>query len=298
MNRQWQKQKAERLLALHTRETMLVLPNVWNAIGARVLEKKGYSAVATSSSAIAASLGYRDGEQIRKSTSLDIIARIAHSVDVPVSADVETGYGQTLPELEESAKEFIDSGIAGINVEDSLIGLGRLRPVDEQCRRISAIRQAADRVGVHLVINARIDSYVSPEFGTREEATDEAVMRARAYADAGADCIFPMGPGDEATVRQLRRRITCPLNIVVGPDAAPLPVLQEIGVNRVSFGPFIFRSCLRKFIQIADTLKTTGDYACFSDMLSKTDAGAYLLDGDERQTVPEKTGIGLRRGRT
>jgi len=281
MNRPWQKEKAERLLALHACGTMLVLPNVWNPIGARVLEEKGYSAIATSSSAIAASLGYRDGEQIRKSTSLDIIARIAHSVDVPVSADVETGYGQTLSELDEATREFIDSGVAGINVEDSLIGLGRLRPVDEQCRRISAIRQAADCVGVRVVINARIDSYVSSEFGTREEATDEAVMRAKAYADAGADCVFPMGPNDEETVRILRSRIKSPLNIVVDPGAAPLSVMQEIGINRVSFGPFIFRSCLQKFIRVAETLKISGNYSCFSDMPSKADAAAYLHDGHE-----------------
>jgi len=272
-----QKEKAEVLLGLHTCGTMLVLPNVWNPIGSRILEKKGYPAVATASAAISASLGYQDGEQIKRSTLVDILERIARSVDVPVSADIEAGYGASLSELEVTAEQVIETGVAGVNIEDSLEGGGPLRAIEDQCQRISLLRKVADRHGVHLVINARIDSYFSSSFASKEEATEEAVIRAKAYSRAGADCIFPMGPGDETTVRLLRSRIESPLNILVSPSAAPLSLLQSIGVNRVSFGPFIFRSCLRKFADIVDGLLATGDCTPLNDMLSRGEIDQYLL---------------------
>ena len=280
MNTDSQKEKAECLLSLHMGGDMLVLPNVWNPIGARILEKKGYPAIATASAAISASLGYQDGEKIKRSTLIDLIGRIARSVEIPVTADIEAGYGESITELEETANQVIESGVVGVNIEDSLEEGGALRPVDEQCQRIAVLRHIADRNTVHLVINARIDSFISSAF-SRQQAMEEAVIRARAYTAAGADCIYPLGPNDETSVRTLRERIASPLNILASPIAAPLYTLREIGVNRVSFGPFIFRACLRKFVDIAEILLDSGDYACFSDMLSHAAAAEYLLAGHE-----------------
>jgi 2-methylisocitrate lyase-like PEP mutase family enzyme len=276
MHLRTQREKAAILLSLHTRGELLVLPNVWNPVGSRILEKKGYPAVATASAAISASLGYQDGEKIKRSTLMDLTERIARSVHVPVTADIEAGYGETLAELEMTAQQIIEAGVAGVNIEDSLEGGGALRTIEEQCDRISLLRQVADRHGVHLVINARIDSYFSPSFTSTEDATEAAVMRAKAYARAGADCVYPMGPADEATVRLLRSRIECPINILVSPSAASLSVLQNIGVNRVSFGPFIFRSCLRTFADIVDQLLTTGDYGCLSGMMTRVESEEFL----------------------
>jgi 2-methylisocitrate lyase-like PEP mutase family enzyme len=276
-----QKHKAQNLLTLHRQAPLLVLPNVWNPIGARVLQAQGYPAVATASAAISASLGYQDGEKLKRSTLIDLIGRIAHSVDVPVSADIEAGYGRSTHDLDETINEVIDSGVVGVNIEDSFEEEGVLRPVEEQCRRISVVRQVADRRGIPLVINARVDSFLSSSFGDYGDATEDAVTRARAYAEAGADCIYPIGPGDEETARVLRARIELPINILVTPTAAPLKVLETIGVNRVSFGPFLFRSCLRKFIDIAETLLNQGDCSCISDMLSKAETAEYLIDGNE-----------------
>jgi 2-methylisocitrate lyase-like PEP mutase family enzyme len=275
-----QGEKAKALLSLHTNGELLVLPNIWNPLGARVLEKKGYKVVATASAAIAASLGYRDGEKIRRSTLIDLVGRIAGSVDLPVTVDIETGYAESLSELEVTAEQVIECGVVGVNIEDSLDG-GALRPVEEQCQRISTLRQVAVRRGVHLVINARIDSYLSSSFRSSEESTAEAITRAQAYAEAGADCIYPIGPGDEATVRLLRKLIASPLNILASPKAAPLPLLREIGVNRVSFGPFLLWSCLRTFSDITDGLLTTGDYSGFNGMLSKAEVAEYLVCGYE-----------------
>ncbi len=260
---------------------MLVLPNVWNPIGARVLQDKGYPAVATASAAISASLGYLDGERIKRETLIDLVGRIAASVDVPVTADIEAGYGTTTSELEETIAAVIESGVVGVNLEDSFEEEGVLRPVEEQCHRISVVREFAARQGLHLVINARVDSFLSSAFADQFEATEDAVARARAYAQAGADCLYPIGPGDEEAVKVLRARIDSPINILVTPAAAPLQALQALGVNRVSFGPFIFRSCIRKLTDIVDTLRTSGDYTCFSDMLSREEADEYLSDSNE-----------------
>ncbi len=276
-----QKHKARSLLSLHTQTALLVLPNVWNPIGARVLQAKGYPAVATASAAISASLAYEDGEKLKRSTLIDLIGRIACSVDVPVTADIEAGYGRSTADLDETINEVIDSGVVGVNIEDSLEEEGVLRPVEEQSRRISVVRQAADRRGIPLVINARVDSFLSSSFGDYGDATEDAVTRAKAYAEAGADCIYPIGPGDEETAKVLRTRIELPINILVTPSAAPLKVLETIGVNRVSFGPFVFRSCLRKFIDIAESLLNQGDCSFFSDMLSEAETTEYLTDGHE-----------------
>jgi 2-methylisocitrate lyase-like PEP mutase family enzyme len=174
MNLRSQKEKADVLLSLHRNGKLLVLPNVWNPIGARILEKKGFPAVATASAAISASLGYQDGEKINRSTAIDLIGRIARSVDVPVTADIETGYAECLSELEMTAQQVVDSGAVGVNIEDGLEWGGTLRSIDDQCQRIATLRQYADRRGVHLVINARTDSFVSSLFTNKEEAMEEA----------------------------------------------------------------------------------------------------------------------------
>jgi 2-methylisocitrate lyase-like PEP mutase family enzyme len=281
MSNRSQKEKAEILLSLHMGGDMLILPNVWDPIGARVLAAKGYPAVATASAAVSASLGYQDGERINRSTLIYLLGRIARSVDVPVTADIESGYGESLSELKLTAQQVIESGVVGVNIEDSIEKGGGLRAVEEQCQRISALRQIANRQGVHLVINARVDSFVSPSFTNGQRAMEEAVMRARAYAEAGADCIYPIGPGDEATVRTLRERIESPINILGAPTAAPLSVLREIGINRVSFGPFVFRSCLRKFMDIAEDLRADGDYSSLSNLMSGAEVSEYLRNEHE-----------------
>ena len=281
MSKRSQKEKAEILLSLHMGGDMLILPNIWDPIGARVLAAKGYPAVATASAAVSASLGYQDGERINRSTLIYLLGRIARSVDVPVTADIESGYGESLSELELTAQQVIESGVVGVNIEDSMEKGGGLRAVEEQCQRISALREIANRQDVHLVINARVDSFVSPSFTNGQRAMEEAVMRARAYAEAGADCIYPIGPGDEATVRTLRERIESPINILGAPTAAPLSVLREIGINRVSFGPFVFRSCLRKFMDIAEDLRADGDYSSLSNLMSGAEVSEYLRNEHE-----------------
>lgn len=277
MNRESQKKKAQAFLSMHTNDKLLVLPNIWNPIGARILAAKDFPAVATASEAVSASLGYEDGERIKRSTLMDIITRIARSVDIPVTADIENGFGESISKLQETILQVIDSGVVGINIEDSIEQGGALRPIDEQCERIAAVREVSGQQGLHLVINARVDSFLSGFFQEKEEKIEDAVVRAKAYSEAGADCIYPIGPGDLETVRILRNRIASPINILATPAAEPLTVLEEIGINRVSFGPFIFRSCLKKFVDIVDRLHSLGNYDCFSnEMMSGPETNAFL----------------------
>jgi len=282
MDTSLQKQKAETLLSLHTNGKLLILPNIWDPIGARVLEVKGYPAVATGSAAVSASLGYDDGEKIKRSTHISILSRIAKSVDVPVTADIESGYAKTLSDLEETILQVLDSGVVGINFEDSINDGKSLRLIDEQCERISKIREVSDRQGIHLVINARVDSFLSSAISAPREKMEDAVVRAKAYSDAGADCIYPIGPGDIETVKELRARIASPINIFGTANATPLPLLQEIGINRVSFGSNIFRSCLKKFLDIADALHDMKGYECFGEnTMSGAATKAYLRQETE-----------------
>lgn len=280
-----QRRKARTLLELHHGGNLLVLPNIWDPIGARVLQAHGYRAVATASAAISASLGYMDGERLALATMLERVGRICRAVDLPVTADMEAGYAADASALEVTTRALVEAGAVGMNIEDSLEEGGALRPAGEQADRIARVRDTAAALGLHLVINARVDTYLSYRFADDAARLEATVERAEAYARAGADCIYPIGRGDRATLEVLRSRIRLPLNVLATPDASPLATLQSIGINRVSFGPFLFRSCLRKLADIVATLAVSGDYASFSrETLTSSEATAYLTP--EREPPP------------
>ncbi|HNA53789.1 MAG TPA: isocitrate lyase/phosphoenolpyruvate mutase family protein [Anaerolineales bacterium] len=274
--------KAQSLLALHNNGKLLILPNVWNPIGARMLEVKGFPAVATASAAIAESLGYNDGEQLKLESMLEMVRRIANSVEVPVTADFEAGYSETVAGLQQNISNLLDTGAVGINFEDSWNDGARLRPIPEQVERIQAIRETAEKRGISLVINARTDSFFAEGFASTEERIEDAVTRANAYLKAGANCIYPIGAGDEKTLKILRQRIHAPINVLASAKTASLKQLQEIGINRVSFGPYIFRSLLAKASAMYDEIKELGGYEVVTDgIFTGGDVQKYLLTGKE-----------------
>jgi 2-methylisocitrate lyase-like PEP mutase family enzyme len=277
-----QQKKAENFLALHKQEKLLVLPNIWDPIGARILEAKGFPAAATSSAAISSSLGYRDGQKIKLSTHLDIIERIVKSVDIPVTADIESGYALDIKNLKVSINKVFDTGVAGINIEDSVEEEGSLRNIDEQCQRITTVREVAEKRGLHLVINARIDYFLSESKEPMEKVIEEAVKRADVYIKAGADCVYPIGVLDFETITTLRKEISSPINILGSHKSILLTNMQEIGINRVTFGPFLFRSSLKKFANIIEDLGSLKGYECFSsDTYSYTEALQFLREKKE-----------------
>src|SRR5213595_1817972 len=197
-----QSQQAERFRALHTGPRMLVLPNAWDAVSARLIEQGGFPAIATSSAGVAWALGYADGERISRGEMLAVVRRVVQGVRVPVTADVEAGYGATAEAAAETARGVIAAGAVGMNLEDAKPE-GSLLPMEAQAERVRAARAAAP----HLVINARTDWF--PKAGI-----EEAIRRANAYLAAGADCAFVPFVADREAIARLAREIRGPLNVL------------------------------------------------------------------------------------
>ncbi|HET9392632.1 MAG TPA: isocitrate lyase/phosphoenolpyruvate mutase family protein [Candidatus Rubrimentiphilum sp.] len=255
-----QAEKAEQLRALHHAEQPLVLVNVWDVAGAKILEELGFPAVATASAAIAASLGYDDNEEIGRGLMLETVARIAEAVDVPVTADLEAGYGPTVEDAVATARGAIEAGAVGLNFEDSAHkDTANLYDADLQAERIRAIRDAGKQAGVPLVINARTDVYFRTELPD-EEKYRESLRRAKIYAKAGADCIYILGVTDEEAIANLVRNIPAPLNILALPDAPPIARLAELGVKRISYGPRPMRHAMTAFREAAQNVRDQGTF--------------------------------------
>lgn len=241
------RRKAEALRALHHGSAPVVMMNVWDVASARVVESAGLPALATSSAAVANMLGYPDGERISREEMLGVVARIAAAVDVPVSADMEAGYGSQPEDAAASAHALLAAGAVGLNVED--VENDAFVPLERQVAKIRAVRAAGESAGVPLVINARTDVYLQP--GCKEsDDYAEMVRRAQAYRAAGADCIFVPGLADLQLMRDLLRDSPGPVNILATPKTPPLRQLAEAGIRRVSVGSGPFRalmSVLRHF---------------------------------------------------
>jgi 2-methylisocitrate lyase-like PEP mutase family enzyme len=221
---------AAALRALHVPGEPLVLPNAWDAATARLVEQAGFPAVATTSSGVAEALGYEDGEHTPAHEMLAAVARIARTVSVPLTADMEAGYGLDDAEL---AARLTEAGAAGLNLEDTdHPNHPALVAIDRHAARIARIKESAD-----LVVNARIDVHL------RGGGTPEALERARAYADAGADCVYPIGVADERLISAFVE-LGAPVNVLLRPGAPPIARLAELGVARVSLGHFLHAEML------------------------------------------------------
>ncbi len=216
---------AAALRALHVPGDPLVLPNAWDAATARLVEQAGFPAVATTSSGVAEALGYEDGERTPPGEMLAAVARLARSLSVPGTADMEAGDGLDDGEL---AARLADAGAAGLNLEDTdHPNHPALVPADRHAARIARLKESGD-----LVLNARVDVHL------RGGRTSEALERARAYADAGADCVYPIGVADEATIAAFVE-LGVPVNVLLRPGAPPIARLAELGVARISLGHFL-----------------------------------------------------------
>jgi 2-methylisocitrate lyase-like PEP mutase family enzyme len=227
-------ERADALRRLHMGPRPLVLPNAWDVASARLVVKAGLPVVATSSGAIAATLGYEDNDSMPVDEAFGVIARITRSVSVPVTADVEAGYGLPPNDLVE---RLLDAGAIGCNLEDTdHHGGAGLVDAGENAERLRAVRRAATEAGVDIVLNARVD--VLRLEGGRRDLFDEAVRRARLYLQAGADCVFPIRLADDELIREFVRRVEGPVNVVAA-GAPPLARLAELGVARVSFAGFL-----------------------------------------------------------
>lgn len=239
-----QAQKAEQFRKLHHGPRLLLLPNAWDVVSARILEECGHPAIATSSAAIAFSLGYPDGQRISRDEMLEVAGRIARAVEIPVTADLEAGYGTTVKDMVETVKAAIAAGVVGMNLEDvtgddesSLVAL----PL--QVEKIRAICETAKSLAVHFVLNARTDIYLMP-IGPEATRFERTVERLRAYRDAGASCLFAPCLYDRETIAKLVKAVEAPINILANPACPAIAELEKIGVARVSAGSGIMRAAL------------------------------------------------------
>ena len=236
---------AERLRAMHHAPLApLILPNAWDAASARIIEQAGFPAIATTSAGVAWSLGYPDGERMSRATMLAAVGRIAARVRVPVTADLEAGYGPGPEDAAATATGAIEAGAVGFNFEDATDDAAHpLFAMSQQVERIQAARQAGAAAGVPLVINARTDVYLA-QVGAPDTRFAETVRRLAAYRDAGADCLFAPGLSDAATIGALVRELGAPLNILAGPHSPPVRELAALGAARISLGGAVMRAAL------------------------------------------------------
>jgi 2-methylisocitrate lyase-like PEP mutase family enzyme len=243
--------KAEKLRALHHGPEILVLPNAWDCASARIFEELNFPAIATTSAGVAFSLGYADGQNIPGKEMLAAVAKIARSVDVPVTADLEGGYG----DIAETAAALLESGAVGLNLED-ILGQGpeSLASIDEQVSRIAAVRKTGP-----VVINARTDLYLL-EIGDASTRFDRACERLKAYRDAGADCLFIPGVVTEDLIARFVQALEFPINILAVAGTPPAARLQELGVARISVGSGMMRSAMGHTRRIAEAVKSTGEF--------------------------------------
>src|SRR5438477_2545898 len=244
MNVRVQAEKAEQFRKLHHGPRMLVLANAWDVVSARILEECGHPAIATSSAAVAFSRGYPDGQRIPRDEMLDVVGRIARAVRVPVTADLEAGYGTTVKNMAETTKAAIDAGAIGMNLEDVTGDDERSHvALPLQVEKIRAIRETAKSIGVPFVLNARTDIYLMP-IGPEATRFERTVERLRAYRDAGADRLLARGVYDRETIAKLVNALDAPLNILATSGCPSLGELERMGVARVSAGSGIMRAAM------------------------------------------------------
>jgi 2-methylisocitrate lyase-like PEP mutase family enzyme len=250
-----QRHKAEQFRTLHVPGRPLILFNIWDAGGAKAVASAGAKAIATSSWSVAHSNGFEDGELVPLPRVLDNLRRIVSATDLAVTVDLESGYGETPEKAGEAVALAISAGAVGCNLEDSFPANGKLRETIEQCSRIHHARQVGEREKIHFFINARTDIFFQ---GPPEQHTDamvaEAIERARAYADFGADGIFAPGLADISLIARLAEASPLPLNIMMGDSSPSVRELALHGVARVSHGPrpyFIAMKALEDAARVA-----------------------------------------------
>lgn len=271
MDKATQSARAQALRTMHDRRSVLLLPNAWDAGSARLLAARGFGAIATTSGGVAWALGYRDGEQAPLEDTLDVVRRIVRVVDVPVTVDFESGYGATPADVAVSIHAVIEAGAVGVNLEDGMPGHGPLRSVADGAARIAAARAAATAAGVPLVINARVDNWMHPQDDPGDALAD-ATARAQAYLAAGADCVYPIGLSDQATLKAFIKAVDAPVNVMGHAGMPSLAELGALGVARVTTATSLTTLVFGTLDRAARALRETGRFDVLASDFTYRDA--------------------------
>lgn len=267
-----QREKAELFARLHQNGSPLILVNAWDVASAKIVAAAGSAAVATTSAGVAWSLGTPDGGVLSRELAVGLVERVANAVAVPVTADIESGFGATAQEVGVTIAAIIAAGAVGVNIEDSLHeGDVPLRDITDQSGRLAAAREAADQAGIPLFINARIDTYLRSNGGI-----EQTVQRALAFLKAGASGIFVPGIDDPATVAELVKAIPAPLNVLLGPGSPAIAELAKAGVARVSLGSSVASAAYAVVQRAAAEALGAGTYESLSDGTSYGNLNALM----------------------
>jgi 2-methylisocitrate lyase-like PEP mutase family enzyme len=254
-----QSEKAEEFRKLHDRRQVLILPNAWDVPSARVFEDDGFPAVATSSAGMLVSLGYPDGEEIPIKEFVFAVRKIARVLSVPLSVDVVGGFGDSPEGVAKTVRAVVEAGGVGINIEDFVHSTRKLLPVEKQIARLQALIRLRKSLKIPFVINARTDAL---RFGAGDESAklDEAIRRASAYRDVGADCVYPMGLIDAVSISRVVKALDFPVNVMVRKGLPAVPELQKLGVARVSFGPSASYAALGLLHRASREIRESGTF--------------------------------------
>ena len=271
-----QQEKAKQFYNLHHSGRLLILPNIWDCLGANLLESLHYPAIATASASVAFTNGYDDGQRISFDSVLALLKKIVSSVSIPVSADIESGFAENDLQLEENTKQLLATGIVGINIEDTDKKTNSILPVETQCEKIKLIKKVSQAVGVPLFVNARADVYLrGKDFDTPESKFEEALKRGRAYKVAGADCFYPIAMTRQEDIKRMVEQLQMPVNVITIPGIPELNVLSEIGVARVSLGPSFLKIAIKAMKNLALKLQNLEG---LSDITENEITSAYVKD--------------------
>lgn len=240
-----QAQRAETFTALHKKGDPVILYNIWDAGSAGAVRDAGAKALATGSAPVAMAQGYGDGQNIPIETALDNVRRIAEAVDIPVTLDFEGAYAEDVPGVAANVQRALETGVVGFNFEDQIVGTKDLYDIETQEARVAAMREGCDAAGIPAFINARTDIFLKAHPDTHDNAMlDDALARAKAYADAGASGFFAPGLRDEALIARLCSETDLPVNIIALPGTPDTPTLAGLGVARISYGPVPYREMI------------------------------------------------------
>jgi 2-methylisocitrate lyase-like PEP mutase family enzyme len=261
--------RAQALRVLHRPPPVLLLPNAWDLMSARIFADAGYPAIATTSGGVAWALGYADGERTPWLDVVDATSRIAAAVSVPVTADIEAGYGKTPEEVARHVVEIARAGAAGVNLEDG--AGGGLRSVEDAAARVSAARRAVSEAGLDLVINARTDVYLHGS-GDAAAKQEEAIRRGKAYLGAGADCIYVFALTDLATITTVTRALAAPVNIMGRAGTPSVAALESAGVARISIASGATLVVASLLQQLAKDLRANGDFGILEHRMTRAEA--------------------------
>jgi len=274
-----QANQAEIFRNMHRGPSLLLLPNAWDAISARIFAAAGFPAIATTSGGVSWAIGYADGEAAPWSEVVAATARIVRVVPVPVTADIEAGFGDTPEAVGKSVGEIIRAGAVGVNLEDGTPGgAAPIRTIADAAQRIAAAREAAAAAAVPIVINARTDLYLR-NIGDPATRFDEAVERAKAYLAAGADCFYPIGLRDTETIARLVKALAAPININVRAGSPSVAELEALGVARASTASAVALMAASTTRQIAEKLKASGRFDALNPAMAQADAQRLFADG-------------------